>query len=131
MSNKQFDPEKPSVSGEWEGEFIYTSWGYGQTNVEMAKITEVSDTGKTVLAKLVVPERVSTAKASESVAPTEETYGEEFRLYVRNSGGRPAFRGSYPYINGDPDEGTRRVSFVSWDGVAGDSVHQTAPGYGH
>lgn len=126
-----FDPEAETVGDGWEGVFIYTSWGYGQTNVEMAQVVEVSDTGKTVLARLVEPERVEAERGSESLRPSADQYGEEFRLHVRNSGGDPAFRGSYPFINGDPEEGTRRGSFLPFSNTAGATVHQTPTNQGH
>lgn len=126
-----FDADAETVTDAWTGAFIYTSWGYGQTNVEMAQIVDVSSTGKTVCAKLVAAERVNTARTSESVRPSADQYGEAFRLHVRNSGGDPAFRGSYPYVNGDPEDGQRRGSFLPFDNTAGKSVHQTAPNHGH
>ncbi|WP_135666780.1 hypothetical protein [Halorhabdus rudnickae] len=130
---QHFDPsgDSATVSDAWEGTFIYTSWGYGQTNVNLAQITEVSGTGKTVKARMVKGERVSVEEGSESVRPTAEQYGDEFRLQVRDSGGDPVFRGSYPYVDGDKDNGTRRDSFFPWDNKAGNTVHQTAPNYGH
>lgn len=126
-----FDPENETVTDAWTGAFIYTSWGYGQTNVEMAQIVEVSDSGKTVLARMVRPERVDAARGSESVRPTADQYGEPFRLHVRNSAGDPAFRGSYPYVSGDPEDGQRRDSFLPFGNAAGKTVHQTAPNHGH
>lgn len=128
---EHFDPDAETVTDAWEGAFIYSSWGYGQTNVELAQIVEVSDSGKTVLARLVAAERVEAHKTSESLRPSAEQYGDEFRLHVRNSGGDPAFRGSYPFLNGEMDEGTRRGSFLPWSSTAGATVHQTATGYGH
>lgn len=125
------DPEAETVTDAAEGQFIYTSWGYGQTNVELAKIVDVSDTGKTVLARLVRPEVTDRAKGSESLRPTGEEYGEEFRLHVRAYGDDVSFRGSYPFIQGDPEKGTRMGSFGPFGNVAGGSVHQTATGYGH
>ena len=129
--DQAFDADAQTIGDIWTGTFIYTSWGYGQTNVELAQITEVSATGKTVKARLVTPAIVTRSRGSESLRPTGEQYGDEFRLYVRNSGGKPVFRGSYPYINGEMDEGTRKDSFLPFKTVAGYTVHQTPTGYGH
>lgn len=62
--------DSATVSDAWTGTFLYTSWGQGQTNVEMAKITQVSDSGKTVKARRVGADSVSTEKGSESVRPS-------------------------------------------------------------
>ena len=129
--DETFDADAETVTDAWTGAFIYTSWGYGQTNVEMAQIVDVSASGKTVKARLVVPERVSTERTSESVRPSAEQYGDEFRLYVRACRDDPAFRGSYPYINGEMDGGTRMDSFLPFSNTADHSVHQTAPNCGH
>lgn len=129
--HQQFDPDAETVTDQWEGRYLYTSWGYDQTNVGIARVVSVSGTGKTVVCRLVSKETVSCGNGSQSVRPTSETYGDEFRLHVRNSGGDPAFRGSYPYVNGDKDDGTRRGWFYPWSRKAGDTIHQTAPGYGH
>lgn len=129
--NPHFDPDEETVTNAWEGAFIYTSWGYDQTTTTFARIIDVSDSGKTVLAQLAKAERVDTEKGSERLRPSAETYGDEFRLHVRNSGGDPAFRGSYPFIDGDMDEGTRRDSFLPVSNTPEKDYHQTAPGYGH
>jgi hypothetical protein len=126
-----FDPEAETVTEEWEGAFIYTSWGYGQTNVELAQIVDVSDSGKTVLARLVKAEQAGISQGSESLRPSAEQYGDEFRLHVRCSGSDPVFRGSYPYINGEKETGTRKDSFLVFNNKAGSTVHQTAPNHGH
>ncbi|ERJ05090.1 hypothetical protein HLRTI_002889 [Halorhabdus tiamatea SARL4B] len=129
-----FDPsgDSAAVSDAWEGVYIYASWGYGQTNVDMAQIVEVSDTGKTVKARKVTQERVSAGRTSESVRPAADQFGDEFRLQVRDSAGDPAFRGSYPLgSDGDMDKATRRGWFYPWSKKAGDTVHKTAPGFGH
>lgn len=123
------DDGKPIVGEEWVGETIYTSWGYGQTTVNLARIVDVSDSGRTVVAKMAVADRESTHKTSEEVSATDETYGDEFRLYVRESRGDVRFRGSYPYIDGDMDNGTRKGSFSRLE--TDDSVRQTATNYGH
>lgn len=126
-----FNPDEETVTDAWEGAFIYTSWGYGQTNVEMARIIDVSDTGKTVLCRMVQPETVNNEQGSERLRPTADQYGDEFRLHVRNSGGDPAFRGSYPYINGEKDKVTRKDSFLPFSNTADQTVHQTPHGYKH
>lgn len=122
-----FDADAETVTDAWEGRAISASYGYGQTNVTMATIVDVSDSGKTVLAQCVVPERVDTTQGQEHVEATDEVYGDEFRLHVRNSGGDPAFRGSYPYIDGEMDSGTRRGSFLPSTGTE----RRTAPNHGH
>ena len=126
-----FDPDAETVADTWEGAYIYTSWGYGQTNVELAQITDVSESGKTILARRVKAECVEHGRGTDQLRPTPEQYGDEFRLHVRNSGGDPAFRGSYPYINGKMDEGTRRDSFLPFNNKVGNSIHQTPPNHRH
>lgn len=54
--------------------------------------------------------------ANDYLRPVAEQYGEAFRLHARCNGTRdPSFRGTYPYITGDPDDGTRMGSFSHWD----------------
>lgn len=125
---RHFDPDAETVSDAWEGAYLYTSWGYNQTNTNFAQITEVSDTGKTVLCRMVTAGRTDIKEGSERLLPTADQYGDEFRLHVRNSGGDPAFRGSYPYIDGEKDSGTRRGSFLPHkEGT----VHQTPHTHRH
>src|SRR5699024_7618712 len=102
-----FDSDAETVTEAWEGAFLSASWGYDQTNVELAQIVEVSDSGKTVLARKVGAERVEHAEGSEYLRPTAEQYGDEFRLHVRNDiDDNPKFRGSYPLANdGDMKDG--------------------------
>jgi hypothetical protein len=128
-----FDPDEETVTDAWEGAFISASWGYNQTNVELAQIVEVSDSGKTVLARFVTTERVGHGRTSEQLRPTADQYGEEFRLHVRDGiNSDPRFRGSYPLGNdGDMDGPTRRGSFYPWDNDPDNSIRQTATNHGH
>jgi hypothetical protein len=128
-----FDPDAETVTEAWEGAFITASWGYEQTNAELAQIVEVSGSGKTVLARMVVAERVGHGRNSTQLRPTAEQYGDEFRLHVRSPNGKPAFRGSYPLSNdGDMDDGpTRRGSFYPFDNDPENSVRRTATNHGH
>lgn len=128
-----FNAEAETVTDAWEGVFLSTSWGYGQTNVELAQIIDVSDTGKTALARRVKAERTDHDRANEYIRPTAEQYGDEFRLHVRNSGGDPVFRGTYPLgSDGDMNEDpTRRGSFVPFNNTAEHADRQTAPNHGH
>ena len=128
-----FDAEAETVTDAWVGVFLHTSWGYGQTNVEMAQITEVSDTGKTVKARMVKGEVANRSKGSEGVRPTAQQYGDEFRLQVRSNykDEEPIFRGSYPYIDGTKETGTRLGNLYVMDNGEGATVHQTAHGYKH
>lgn len=129
-----FDPDDETVTDAWEGVFLHSSWGYGQTNVEMAQIVEVSDSGKTVKARMVRAEKVANdGHGSDKMRPTAEQYGEEFRLQVRSDyrGEEPVFRGSYPYIDGTKESGTRLDNLYVMDNDADSSVRQTAHGYKH
>lgn len=124
------DDGSATVTDDWVGEFVYASWGYGQTNVEIAQITEVSDTGKTVKAVMVAPEVAERSRGSESLAPTDQRIGEEFRLQVREGyKGEASFRGSYPHVDGNPENGTRLDSFGRLDEDS--TVHQTPHGHRH
>lgn len=130
----QFDADAETVTDAWEGVFLHSSWGYGQTNVEMAQIVDVSDSGKTVKARMVNAERVENdGHGSDSMRPTAEQYGEEFRLQVRarHNDKEPMFRGSYPYIDGTKESGTRLDNLYVMDNDPGATVHQTAHGYKH
>ena len=128
-----FDPDEQTVTNAWEGAYISASWGYNQTNVELAQIVEVSDSGKTVLARFVAAERVGHGRTSEQLRPTAEQYGDEFRLHVRDGiDGDPRFRGSYPLGNdGDMNGPTRRGSFYPWSNDPDNSIRQTATNHGH
>jgi hypothetical protein len=128
-----FDPDAETVTDAWEGAYISASWGYNQTNVELAQIVEVSDSGKTVLARFVTAERVGHGRTSEQLRPTADQYGDEFRLHVRDGiKDDPRFRGSYPLSNdGDMDGPTRRGSFYPWDNDPDNSIRQTATNHGH
>ena len=128
-----FDAEAETVTEAWEGAFISAQWGYNQTNTELAQIVEVSDSGKTVLARLVKAECVGHGRTSEQLRPTAEQFGDEFRLHVRDGiKDDPKFRGSYPLgPDGDMSEATRRGSFYPFDNDPENSVYRTATGYGH
>ena len=127
-----FDANKETVTDDWEGVYISASWGHGQTNVELAQIVDVSDSGKTVLAQLVAGERVDYGRTSEQLRPTAEQLGDEFHLHVREVRDEPRFKGSYPLSNdGDMDGPTRQGFFRPWSNDAGESIRQTATGYGH
>jgi hypothetical protein len=128
-----FDPDEETVTEAWEGAFISASWGYNQTNVELAQIVEVSESGKTVLARFVTAERVGHGRTSEQLRPTADQYGDEFRLHVRDGiSDDPRFRGSYPLGNdGDMNGPTRRGSFYPWSNDPENSIRQTATNHGH
>jgi ribosomal protein L12E/L44/L45/RPP1/RPP2 len=127
-----FDPDEETVTDAWEGAFISASWGYNQTNVELAQIVEVSGSGKTVLAQFVTAERVGHGRTSEQLRPTADQHGDEFRLQVRSVRGDPMFRGSYPLGNdGDMDGPTRRGSFYPWNNDPDNSIRQTTTNHGH
>lgn len=115
------------------GDFIWASWGYDQTNIDYAKIVEVSETGKTVVCQM------TTVKMMEEWLPRESKcydmliphrpFGDRFRLRVRRfDDGRLYFAGSYPFIDGKRDMGMRRDCFWLWDGKA---KGETRAEYGH
>jgi len=125
-----FDADAGTVTDEWEGAYLYTSWGYGQTNVNFAQIVEVSDSGKTVLARMVPADVETESDGSEGVLPDGDQYGEPFRLHVRGGDRGASFRGSYPYIDGDPEAGERLDSFLPVAETDG-SIHRTPTNHGH
>lgn len=127
MTDQTFDAEAETVTDAWEGVFIYASWGYGQTNVDMAQIVDVSDTGKTVLCRMVAAEVANRETGTNGVRPTAEHTSDEFRLHVRASRDEPAFRGSYPFADG----GTRKDSFFAFPDDVEGTVHETPHGYKH
>lgn len=130
LTTNHFDPSgSATVTDAWEGVFLSTSWGYGQTNVDLARIVEVSRSGKTVVCQLAKATVTDRSRGSESVAPVPDCYGDPFRLHVRESGGEPWFRGSYPYCTGDRDDGTRTGSFSPLG--PDESVHQTPHTHRH
>jgi hypothetical protein len=128
-----FDADAETVTEAWEGAYLSASWGYNQTNVELAQIVDMSDSGKTVLARFVAAERVEHGRTSEQLRPTAEQYGDEFRLHVRDGiDGNPRFRGSYPLGNdGDMNGPTRRGSFYPWNNDPENSIRQIATNHGH
>ena len=132
-TDSTFDADAETITEAWEGAYISASWGYNQTNVELAQIVEVSDSGKTVLARFVTAERVDHGRTSEQLRPTANQYGDEFRLHVRDGiDGDPRFRGSYPLGNdGGMDGPTRRGSFYPWNNDPDSSIRQTATNHGH
>ena len=125
-----FDADAGTVTNVWEGAIVYTSWGYGQTNVNFAQIVDVSDSGKTVVARLVATTVATRSNGSEGVVPDGEPYGERFRLHVRGGDRGASFRGSYPFIDGDPENGTRLDSFLPVAERDG-PIHQTPTNRGH
>ncbi|ELZ39325.1 hypothetical protein C471_08600 [Halorubrum saccharovorum DSM 1137] len=125
-----FDADAETVTDAWEGAAICTSWGYGQTQVNFAQIVEVSDSGKTVLARMVPATVETRSNGTEGVVPDGEPYGESFRLHVRSNDRGPSFRGSYPYIDGDPETGTRLDSFLPAAEKTG-TYHRTPSNRGH
>lgn len=130
LFSDHFDPSgSATVTDAWVGVHLSTSWGYGQTNVDFAQIIEVSESGKTVLCQLVSATVADRGPGSESVSPTTSRYGDPFRLHVRESGGDPWFRGSYPYCTGDAEDGTRKGSFRPIE--ADDTLHQTPHTHRH
>jgi hypothetical protein len=132
--DETFNPDAETVTDAWEGVYISTNWGYNQTNVELAQISEVSGSGKTVLARLVGAERVGHGRTSEQLRPTANQYGDEFRLHVRSGrDGDPMFRGSYPLgSNGDMDDGPTRLGWFSpFDNDPENSIRATRTGFGH
>lgn len=126
---RSFDPDEETVGDDWEGTTIHTSWGYNATNVELAEIVEVSDSGKTVVAQRVTAETEAQSKASEQVGRGGDRFGDTFRLHVRACRDEPIFRGSYPHVDGEKDSGTRRDSFYPLEDD--ETVHQTPSQYGH
>lgn len=133
QTDEHFTPNglKSAVSQAWKGAFLYDSWGYGQTNVEFAQITRVSDSGKTVWARLCTASSNPECYGSETVVPEAQQYGDEFELRVRECRGDPLFKGSHPLgPDGDMDDGTRLGSFSPYD--KGDKgMHQTPANQGH
>ncbi|WP_123619589.1 hypothetical protein [Halorubrum sp. CSM-61] len=125
-----FDADAETVTDAWEGAVLATSWGYGQTQVNFAEIVEVSDSGKTVLARMVSATVETRSNGSEGVVPDGDPYGESFRLHVRGGDRGPSFRGSYPFIDGDPENGTRLDSFLPAAEKSG-TYHQTPTNRGH
>lgn len=98
--------------------------------MNFAQIVEVSDFGKTVVAR-PVPTAVETrSNGSEGVVSDGSPYGERFRFHVRGSDRGPLFRGSYPFIGGDPESGTRLSVFLPVAGRNG-PIHQMPTNRGH
>lgn len=110
-----YNLEDRTVTDDWVGTKLYTSWGYGQTQVNFAQIVDVSKTGKTVRARLVGKSVEARDRGSNSVAASDDVYGDDFRLDVRTSERGVTFRGSYPYIDGEKATGTRLDTFIAAD----------------
>jgi hypothetical protein len=120
------DPDEGIVSEDVVGTFLYTSWGYDQTNIDFAHVVGVTSSGKSVRVQIVEATVESRSKGQDNLAPTETPKFEEtvnLRVKCDDSGIR--FRGSYPFADG----GKRGPeSFYLFDK---DSVGQTAHGYRH
>jgi len=125
-----FDADAGTVTDEWAGAFIYTSWGYGQTNVNFAQIVEVSDSGKTVLARMVTANVDTRSNGTEGVLPRRRSVRRVVPAPRPRQRARASFRGSYPYIDGDPESGERLDSFIPV-AEAGESIHRTPTNHGH
>jgi hypothetical protein len=125
MEYETRDDGKPIVSKDVEGEYVYCSWGYGQTNIHFAKIIEVSDTGRTAICRMVGKNFIEQKATERVIEPTDNTKREEFRLHVRE--GRDLyFRGSYPFTD---DGSTRRDTFFPYDEDT--EITETDPRFGH
>ncbi|WP_154019925.1 hypothetical protein [Halococcus sediminicola] len=119
-----------------KGDFLYTNWGYNQTNREFAKIIEVSDTRKTAVCSRVKSRTLEGGnRRDEKVMPVDEEIGETFRLHVRESsiGDEPREKyyltGTYPTVVRDGENvSTRKGNLYFWNKT---SVAKTRPGMGH
>ena len=123
------DGDRSTITDAWEGVVVYSSWGYGQTNVEFAQIVEVTSTGKSAYLKMCRGSVADRGRGSETVVPTAETYGDRFLLPVRQGTDGPRFSGTYPYSDGDMDGPTRSGSLYIYNRDQG--LHQTPPNMGH
>lgn len=115
------DDGKPVVSEEIVGEFAYASYGYRTTNVDIAQIVRVSDSGRTVFVRLVTKTVENRHKDTQHVSPNRDDFcSEEFGIQVRKSSKEePYFRGSYPFCDG----GERMGTFTLWGDR--DTVYQS------
>jgi len=119
-----------------EGDYLYTNWGYNQTNREFAKIIEVSDTRKTAVCRRVNSRTLEGGnKRDKEIMPADEEHGETFRLHVRKSstGDEPRDKyfltGTYPTVTRDGESvSTRNGNLYFWNKT---SVAETRPGMGH
>lgn len=80
--------------------------------MNFAQIVEVSDFGKTVVARLVPTTVETRSNGSEGVVSDGDPYGERFRFHVRGSDRGPLFHGNDPFIGGDPENSARLDSFL-------------------
>jgi len=120
------DPEEGIVSEDVVGKFLYTSWGYNQTNVDFAHIIGITSSGKSVRVQIVGAEVESRSTGQDNLKPTETPKFEEtVNLRVKCSNGNVRFRGSYPFADGDK---RGPESFFLFDK---ESVGQTSHGYRH
>ncbi len=112
------------------GDIFYASWGYDQTNINFVKVVEVSSTGKTALCTMIGKKQVEPHKVHTEKKPDPDNeYGKVFRLQTREqSNGEVYLRGSYPYIDGEMETGTRLGTFYPWDR---ETISETNPLCGH
>ena len=95
------------------GDFLYTSWGYDQTNVEFFEVVEAS--GKSVIIREVAQRTLSSDSGSDRVVPVPGQYiGEPMRKVVG--------QGNAVRI------GDGRGHASPWDGKP---KHSTSAGWGH
>jgi hypothetical protein len=120
------DAEEGIVSEDIVGEYLYTQWGYNQTNVDFVKVIGVTSSGKSVRVQVVEGAVESRQKGQDNLTPSDTVkFEEEVTLRTKCRKGKVHFRGSYPFADGDK---RGPENFYLFDR---DSVGQTAHGYRH
>lgn len=124
---KKYQPLPKKSIGIQVGDIYYASWGYEQTNIDWIVIKSVSPTGKTVTAKMTKSRTGENLGSHDRVFPTKSTYGDEFRLQVRENGSGEnmsySLVGSYPFLDGKVQSSTRMGYFHKYN--RGDTVTET------
>lgn len=119
------------------GDVFVTSWGYDQTNYDYIVVRSVSPTGKTVICQRARSQHMGYSCQANIQRPTQEGFGEEFRMQVRVYGNghctperTPEVHlvGSYPFCC--TGTGSKRLGyFQQWDGQQ--TYEETDPMFGH
>ena len=147
VQNNMYSPEKNKNKKEGTasmetkevkpGDVFVTSWGYDQTNYDYIVVKTVSPTGKTAVCQRASHEHMGTTFQDNIQRPTQNGFGDEFRLQVRFNGNGHStpeqapevhLAGSYPFCH--TGKGSKRYGYFSrWDGKQ--NFYETDSMFGH
>jgi len=124
--------EQTSTASISKGQIFYTSWGYDQTNYDFIIVLDISPTGKTATCQRVTAAYACCAiedqdHTTNSVKPTNQTYGDTFTMKTEVYSDSANLRGTYADNQGKA--GFRLDSFLPVE--ENRTYAETALGCGH